>query len=377
MISAAGGGHATPLDVKHLVIEAVDAAAVTAAVCGGDLSGNAAVVGVYEQALAGYFGCRCAIACSSGTAAIHLALLALGVSADEEVIVPAAAPVMTALPVLAVGARPVFVDVADARAFALDLNDVEAKITSRTRAVISVPMWGYPADGLELVEACQRWGLPLVEDAAQAHGTAVDGRPVGTQGAIGTFSTHVRKLVCTGEGGFCLTDDARLAARLGQLRNLGQPAGGGFGAAFGLNYKLAGLCAALGVTQLARLDGRLAARRRVAGRLADQLSAVEGITPFPMRERGQANGYALLATAVPAAARELGRRLEAAGVISDTRRYDYRPLYQMPVFRGSGGGPCPNTERLCSTLLALPCHEGVTGADQQRIVEVCREAMGS
>lgn len=195
---------------------------------------------------------------------------------------------------------------------------------------------------------------------------------------IGTFSTHARKLVCTGEGGFCLTDDAPLAARLGQLRNLGRSASGdGFGTAFGLNYKLPALCAALGVTQLARLDRRLAARRRVAGRLATALNDIEGIVPFPVRERGEANCYALLITTEPDAARELGQQLEAAGVTSDTLRYNYRPLYEAPVFRNAAGQPCPTTEQLCATLLTLPCHEGVTPGDEQRIVDVCRKVIGS
>jgi len=243
-------------------------------------------------------------------------------------------------------------------------------------------------DGLDVgvVAAVARGGdlsgtaaiVGAIEDAAQAHGTTLENRRLGTQGMIGTFSTHARKLICTGEGGFCLTDDAQLAARLGQLRNLGQPVGGGgFGTAFGLNYKLPALCAALGVTQLAKLDRRLAERRRVARRLTAALEDIEGIAPFPVAKHGQANCYALLITAAPGAARELGLGLQAAGVVSDTVRYDYRPLYNTPVFRHSAGQPCRNAEQLCSTLLALPCHEGVTPADEQRIVAVCRKVMGS
>lgn len=132
---------------------------------------------------------------------------------------------MTALPVLAVGAVPVFADVAHPATFALDVADVAGKFTPRTKAVIAVPMWGYPADGPELARACCDWGVPLVEDAAQAHGTSLSGRYAGTQGAIGAFSTHARKLICTGEGGFCLTSDPALADQLRQLRtSANQPA---------------------------------------------------------------------------------------------------------------------------------------------------------
>jgi dTDP-4-amino-4,6-dideoxygalactose transaminase len=111
------------------------------------------------------------------------------------------------MPILALGATPVFADVAAPTTFALDLDHVAGKITRRTRAVVAVPMWGYPADGPDLADACAGWGIPLVEDAAQAHGTITAGRYAGTRATIGTFSTHTRKLVCTGEGGFCLTSD--------------------------------------------------------------------------------------------------------------------------------------------------------------------------
>lgn len=262
---------------KHVALDAADVAAVAKALRAGDLSGTGDAVQRYERALASAFDTRFAVACSSGTAAIHLALLALDIGTGDEVIIPPTAPAMTALPVLAVGARPVFADVASPNSFALDLGDVECKLSSATKAIVSVPMWGYPADGKLLVDACRAWGVALVEDAAQAHGTCVGGCLAGTQGTIGTFSTHSRKLMTTGEGGFCLTDHPELAARLHQLRNLGQPArldgptgtpDGLFGAAFGINYKLAAPLAALGTAQLAKLDQRLAARRRVADRLS-------------------------------------------------------------------------------------------------------------
>jgi perosamine synthetase len=272
------------IDIKHVQIRHDELHAVRDTLVTADLSGNTEVVGRYEQELASWFDARFAVACSSSTAAIHLALLALGVGPGGEVIVPATAPVMTALPVLAVGAVPVFADVAHPATFALDLADVAAKLTPRTTAVIAVPMWGYPADGPELARACRGWGVPLVEDAAQAHGTSMFGRYVGTQDTIGTFSTHARKLICAGEGGFCITDDPALADRLRQLRNLGQPPGGGeFGVGFGLNYKLSALATALGRVQLSRLTGRLTQRRLVLGKLTSMASGIAGLEPFPSR----------------------------------------------------------------------------------------------
>ncbi|MGH8896995.1 MAG: DegT/DnrJ/EryC1/StrS family aminotransferase [Egibacteraceae bacterium] len=242
-------------------------------------------------------------------------------------------------------------------------------------------MWGYPADGKLLADACRSWGVALIEDAAQAHGTRVGGRLAGTQGTIGTFSTHARKLIATGEGGFCLTNRPELAARLHQLRNLGQPVrldgptgipDGLFGAAFGINYKLAGPLAALGIAQLAKLDQRLAARRRIAERLLAGLRNVDGLTPLPVADGSQPNLYALVATVAGDAA-EVGRRLAAAGVVSDTTCYDYQPLYRLPVFTTGDDRICDHAERLCASVVTIPCHEALTTHDQDRIVEICQQ----
>jgi len=279
---------------------------------------------------------------------------------------------MTAMPILAVGATPVFADTATPSSFALDLGDVAAKITARTRAVIAVPMWGYPADGPDLADACRDWGIPLIEDAAQAHGTVVADGYAGTRAAIGTFSTHTRKLVCTGEGGFCLTADPAIAQRLRELRNIGKRPGEGFAATFGLNLKLNALAAALGLTQLGRLATRLEHRRATLHAVTAHVAGVGGLRPFPIRVDGQPNGYAAVFTtsglAVP-----VGRRLAAAGITSDPLRYRYRPLYHTPTLaRHAPPTTCRNAEQLTVTLVTVPCHEGVGPHDLDRIAAALR-----
>ncbi|MGH4019122.1 MAG: DegT/DnrJ/EryC1/StrS family aminotransferase [Pseudonocardiaceae bacterium] len=356
------------IDIKYVQLSDDELHAVRDTLVAADLSGNAEVVGLYEQELASWFDARFSVACSSGTAAIHLSLLALGVGPGAEVIVPATAPAMTALPVLAVGAVPVFADVAHPATFALDLADVANKLTPRTKVVITVPMWGYPADGPELARACRDWGVPLVEDAAQAHGTSLSGRYAGTQGMIGTFSTHTRKLICTGEGGFCLTGDPALADRLRQLRNLGQPPGGEFGTGFGLNYKLSAVAAALGRVQLSHLTSRLARRRLILGKLTAMASDIAGLEPFPIPHGAEPNGYAALFTAESDLTSRIAHRSHAAGVESDVLRYNYRPLYRTPVLaRYAPTRPCRNAERLATTLLTVPCHKRVATGELARI----------
>ncbi|GFJ82024.1 DegT/DnrJ/EryC1/StrS family aminotransferase [Phytohabitans houttuyneae] len=347
------------LDTAHVIIDATEYAAIRAVLDTRDLSGTASVIADYETALADWFGTNHAVACSSGTAALHLALLAVNVTSGDEVIVAATAPVMTAMPILAVGATPVFADTATPTSFALDLDDIAAKVTERTRAVIAVPMWGYPADGPDLADACHTWGIPLIEDAAQAHGTIVSGRYAGTRATIGTFSTHNRKLICTGEGGFCLTTNPAIARRLSEMRNIGKRPGESFGATFGLNLKLNAIAAALGLTQLSRLATRLEHRRATLNAVTEHLAGVRGLRPFPIRADGEPNGYAAVFT-TPGQAEPVALRLAAAGITSDPMRYGYRPLYHTSALaRHAPPTPCRNAEQLAATLLTVPCHEGV------------------
>lgn len=355
------------LDIKHTIIDQHDHDAVRKVLSRMDLSGNASAVADYEHALTDWFATRHAVACSSGTAALHLALLALGIGSGDEVIVAATAPVMTVLPVLAVGAAPVFADVAHPTTFALNHDDLQRKITDRTRAVIAVPMWGYPADGPDLAEACAVWQLALIEDAAQAHGTITRSLLAGTMATIGTFSTHARKMMTTGEGGFCLTRDEQLHQRMCQIRNLGQPVDGGpFGATFGLNFKLGALAAALGTVQLQRLRTRIIQRRVTLESLNVIARKTPDLLPFPVSDRGQPNAYAALFTSDQAT--QIAQRLAAARIVSDPLRYDYRPVYHTPILRPyAPNQPCANAERLTTTLLTLPCHEGVGPAELDRI----------
>jgi dTDP-4-amino-4,6-dideoxygalactose transaminase len=228
----------------------------------GRLSGGAPIVAVYEQAVARWFRVRRAIAVNSGSSALHATLVALGVGAGDEVLVPATAPIPTALPILTCGAIPVIVDTKPGT-LAMNPADVFDKVSPRTKAAIAVPLWGYPVDDRDTEAFLTRAGIPLIEDACQAHGTQVGGRYAGTLYRAGCFSTHDRKLLSTGEGGFVLTDDEDLADRIDFYTHLGHLQG----AVPGVNYKLAGPLAAIGVRRLAGLDDQLQTRRANAERM--------------------------------------------------------------------------------------------------------------
>jgi perosamine synthetase len=198
------------------------------------------------------------------------------------------------------------------------------------------------------------------------------GRYAGTTATIGTFSTHTRKLLSTGEGGFCLTTDDALSTRLRELRNLGKPAGRAFGTRFGLNYKLNALAAALGRAQLGRLHDRLRHRRATLHTITDMITALPGMAPFPVHPDGQANGYAALLT-TNGPARPVAERLAAAGVTSDPLRYHYRPLYHSPAFaQFTPTVACRHAEQLSETLVSIPSHEGVGPHDLDRIQAALR-----
>jgi perosamine synthetase len=190
----------------------------------GRLSGGALVLPTYEKALAGWFGVRRAVAVNSGNSALHATLVALGVRAGDEVLVPATAPIPTAMPILTCGAVPVIVDT-EPGALAMDPVDVQTKLTPRTKAAVSLPLWGYPADDTNTATLLAAAGVPLIEDACQAHGTRVHGRYTGTLHRAGCFSTHDRKPLSTGEGGFVLTDDEELAQRIDCYTHLGHLTG--------------------------------------------------------------------------------------------------------------------------------------------------------
>jgi perosamine synthetase len=343
------------LSNEHVLVGEEDARLVAEALSRGEV-GDAPYVEEYEKALAEFFGTDHAVACSSGTSAIVIALQGLG--ADGEVMVPATAPIMTPLAILAARATPVFVDVDATVPFSPDLASVEARMTAQTTAIVTVPMWGYPGAEDAIAAFAAAHGIHHVEDAAQAHGAALDGRPLGTIGAVGTFSTHKRKLMTTGEGGFCLTDDVEAARSMRSYRDFGRDEHG-FGGVAGANAKLAGPLAVLGIAQLSRLSGRIKRRRRTWSAWREALDRTSGLDMVRPRAGAEVNGYSFVLRAETTSLRD---RVESllfdSGIVSDPRRYSYAAPYTRPAL-AAWARPCPQAESVCSTVLTLPTHEGV------------------
>jgi perosamine synthetase len=367
-----------PLKNKFVDIDRTDESAVLAALRRKQLSGTADIVAEFEQAVASYFYSPYAVASCNGTAAIHLALLALDITAGDEVIVPPTAPVMTVLPILLANAVPVFADVISDQNFGFDLSNVQQKITPKTKAIITVPMWGYPMEMSRLVVLCQKKNIALIEDCSQAHGTKMDGKYLGTFGDIGLWSAHDRKLVACGEGAFMVTESKDLSEKLQEGRAFGRVIRqtrklkkypGQFGVQFGLNYKIHALGAALGISQLKKLDKKIKIRTKNARAICAGITDLPWLKEIEVTPGGVSNYYALVLYVDPefASGEEISRKLLAQNIVSDTLEYTYCPLYEMPLFK-KFAAKCPNAKRLTQRIITIPTHEGITAEDIQHII---------
>ncbi|MCF7799668.1 DegT/DnrJ/EryC1/StrS family aminotransferase [Candidatus Babeliales bacterium] len=342
------------------------------------LSGMASIILKYESKLASYFKTKYALAVTNGTTAIEIALRAAGVKIGDEVITTPLGPVMTPLPILAVGATPVFVDCESSDSFNISVDDLKNKITSKTKVVISVPMWGYPNDMHEIKAFCKNNNIILIEDVSHCHGTMLSGNFQGTFGDIGIFSTQERKLIGTGEGGFILTNDNYLAARIQELRNFGKPIrkelidmgfADQYGYLFGLNYRLNAFAAGIGIVQIDKLENKIQQRTNNAAYYKKNLNS-HYLNELKIMESSRPNYYAIVYKVLHPeySAFELGVRLSKFGIISDTYRFKYKVLFKMPLFK-TFASSCPNAETLSESIITLPTHEGLSHEDLRFIVD--------
>ncbi|GAA2778776.1 DegT/DnrJ/EryC1/StrS family aminotransferase [Crossiella cryophila] len=315
----------------------------------------------YERELAIRFQVPHAVAVSSGTAALRLALVALGIGSGDEVLVPALAPASSVAPVLDVGARPVFVDCGPSGA-GLDLEDLEAKITVLSKAVLLVHQWGRTGDACRTVEFAGTHGLRVIEDASQAIGTTIDGAPAGTLGDIGCFSTRAGNLLNSGEGGFLLTHDIEFAGACRTLRQHGQdPATATTTPALpGNSYRLADPLAAIARAKLADLDETLRDQARRTLLLTKHLLGTSGLVIPHATGPESWNGHSLLAHLDMPAPREFCAHLAVRGVPNSVGTYGLTSADQVPAFSAYVEQPCLRARAVVDTMLAISLPAKVT-----------------
>ncbi|MER6067055.1 DegT/DnrJ/EryC1/StrS family aminotransferase [Streptomyces sp. NPDC001792] len=308
----------------------------------------------FEHDLTKVFASRLAVAVSSGTTALHAALSAVGVGPGDEVLVPALAVVMTAAPVVQLGATPVFVD-SDPDTLDLDYADVAAKVTARTKAIVPVHLWGRMSDPVVLRAFAAERGLAIVEDAAQAAGSSRAGVPAGAVGDAGCFSMKDGKILWSGEGGYVLTADPALAAHARAFRShwLTPPPGSRPQERLAVNGRLAEPLAALAQANLRRFPVLLERRRAQTVHLLQALSGACGLTPLQPATDETWNHYAPLLRIDLPHPRAFAEHLAHLGVPSSTGSFRLVPCDTRPMFTSGDREPCRGAAQALNRTLAL------------------------
>lgn len=336
-----------------------------------------------EQEFAAFCGTRHALAVSSGTAAIHLALLACGCGPGDEVILPSLNFVAAANCVLETGATPVFCDVRSESDLNLDAADVASLISARTKALLVLHYGGYPCDLEALTRLAADHGLALIEDAAHAPGASWQGRPCGSVGSVGCFSLFANKNLPSGEGGMVVTDDDEAAHRMRLLRSHGMTTltwdrHQGHASSYdvvepGFNYRLDELRAALALVGLRRLDAR---NTRRADLTAGYRAALAGVVPLAFESpTGDAvPAYHLAVAVLPLDVDRDGFRsaLSARGVQTSVH---YPPIHRFRTYRSYSTRRLPVTERLAERIVTLPLFAHMTDEQLSTVVEACETAL--
>jgi len=362
-----------------------EAQAAAAAVASGWVAQGPRVA-QFEAAFAEALGAAHAVAVSSCTTALHLALIAAGIGPGDEVVAPSLSFIATMNAARYVGADPVFADV-DPATLNLVPATIEPRLTGKTRAVIVADQAGVPAD-LDAIRAlCEPRGIAVIEDAACAAGAVYRGRPAGATASLATFSFHPRKLLTTGEGGMIVTPDADVAARLRRLREHGMNVGAAERHAsqqpvieryleVGYNYRMTDVQAAIGLVQLAKLGRQIERRRELAARYQELLASIPGLVTIRDPVYGATNYqsfWVLLPDGFPVSRDDLLRMLAEAGI---SARRGIMAAHLEPAYAGQPGPPLPVTERITAGSLVLPLFHEMTEQEQDLVMSVIHAAAG-
>jgi perosamine synthetase len=319
------------------------------------------------------------VAVCNGSAALEVAVAALGIGEGDEVILPAFTIISCAAAVVRAGAIPVLVD-ADHLTWNMDVSKIEQRITSRTKAVMIVHIYGLPVNVDPVLGLAEKHGLQVIEDAAEAHGQTYKGKPCGSFGDISVFSFYPNKLVTTGEGGMLLTDRDDLAERCRSYRDLCfQPSRRFIHYQLGWNMRMSSLQAAVGLAQLERMDTFVAKKRRMGSRYSDLLAAVDGLELPQARTSYAENIYwvygLVLRENVSFDAAEAMRRLHERGI--GTRPF-FWPMHEQPVFLKRGlfcGESHPVAERIARRGFYIPSGLALTEPQMENVAQTLREVI--
>jgi len=338
----------------------------------------------FEEIVSKYVGTRYCVALNSGTSALQTSLLAHGVGPEDEVIVPSFTFIATANAVLQVGAKPVFADI-ETETMGLDPDEVAKKVTTKTKAIIPVHYGGCPCRIEELKELAEERKLILIEDAAEAIGASVNGRKVGTFGDSAVLSFAQNKVVTTGEGGAVITNSKKVFEKARLVRSHGRldPPGGYFGAvgsgsyvSMGYNYRLSDVLAALGISQMHRINRIIKTRQQKAKLMTSLLRRVKGVIT-PITPPGCQHVYQLYTVRVPKSMRRpVQEHLANMGIMS---KVYFEPIHLTPFYSKRlhyQGGDLPATEQVSQEVLSLPLYPALSAREAGSVAREMAVAMG-
>lgn len=324
----------------------------------------------FERQMAAYVGVRYAVAVSSGTAGLHLVVRSLGIGQGDEVLVPSFTFAASVNAILYERAIPVFVDI-EPRSYNLDPDDLERKVTPRTKAVMAVDVFGHPADWSAIGRVSSKYGLKVIDDSCEALGAEYRGQKLGSFGNAAVFAFYPNKQLTSGEGGMIITDDATLAELCRSQRNQGRSVMGGWleHERLGWNYRLDEMSAALGLSQFRRLAELLRRRETVAARYTRELSKLECIETPEVSEHVKMSWFVYVVKLPEDVERgPVMKKMEQMGI--PTRAY-FTPVHLQPYVRrilGTEQGDLPVTEAIARRTLALPFHNHLSEADVRTVV---------
>lgn len=361
------------IPVFEPIIEQEEIDAVVAALKRGEISGTfGETLKEFEDSFAEYSGCKYGVAVANGTVALHLAVDAAGIQPGDEVLVSASTNIATALCVAHNNAIPIPVD-SENITWNLDIDLIEDLITPKTRAIIPVHLYGHPVNMDRLMEIARKHHLLVIEDAAEAHGATVRGRKVGSFGDMACFSFYANKIITTGEGGMIVTNNEKLAERLRLLRNLGFTKPRFRHEVLGYNFRMTGYQAAMGVSQLKKIEHIIQEKRRVAHTYNRHLNDIPGLQ-LPVELEWARNVYWMYAITVKPdfglSRDQLAVKLAEAGI--ETRTF-FCPMNQQPCLQEIPGFrpmSCPVADDLWTTGLYLPSTHTLTESTIQHIANV-------
>ena len=328
----------------------------------------------FEEQFAQHCGARYGVACANGTVALHLALATLGIGPGDEVIIPTFTMIATANAVTYTGAKPVLVD-SEIRTWNMDVDQIEARVTEKTKAIMPMHTYGHPVDMDKVWEIAEKYGLYVVEDAAESHGAEYKGQRTGSLGDAGCFSFYANKIITTGEGGMITTNNEQIAKLASNLRDHAFSEERHFWHKYlGFNYRMTNLQAAVGLAQTERFEEFVQRRRDHAYHYTSLLKDVPGITT-PPEESWAKNVFwmysILLDDGFGLSRDELREKLAERGI--ETRTF-FIPIHLQPIyFKAFKGERYPVAEDLCKRGLYLPSASSLTKGEIEYVVEQVAE----